>query len=91
MAITGTWDKEVYGRLKRFKRLDITIRVGETFTLPPLPRQNKDEFLQQSTDEIMCRIAAMLPPEYRGVYAEHPRLLELLLDEPDQLEKEIGD
>jgi hypothetical protein len=26
----------------------------------------------------MCRIAAMLPEKYRGVYAEHPRLKELL-------------
>jgi hypothetical protein len=22
----------------------------------------------------MCRIAALLPPPYRGVYTEHPRL-----------------
>lgn len=88
MAITGTWDKEVYGRLKRFRRLDITIRVGEPFTVPPLPRHNKDEFLQQTTDEMMCRVAALLPPEYRGVYADHPRLHELLATQP---EKEIGD
>ena len=26
----------------------------------------------------MCRIAAMLPPQYHGVYADHPRLRELL-------------
>jgi hypothetical protein len=26
----------------------------------------------------MCHIAALLPPEYRGIYAEHPRTLELL-------------
>jgi 1-acyl-sn-glycerol-3-phosphate acyltransferase len=88
MAITGTWDKEVYGRLKRFQRLDITIRIGESFTLPPLPRKDKDEFLQKSTDEMMCRVAALLPSELRGVYAEHPRLQELL---SNQLEKEIGD
>ena len=91
MAITGTWDKEVYGRLKRLRRLDITIRVGEPFTVPPLPRHNKDEFLQQTTDEMMCRVAALLPPEYRGVYADHPRLQALLANQPNQLEKEIGD
>jgi hypothetical protein len=28
----------------------------------------------------MCQIAALLPPEYRGVYADHPRLLQLLND-----------
>ena len=26
----------------------------------------------------MCQIAAMLPGRYRGVYADHPRTLELL-------------
>jgi hypothetical protein len=26
----------------------------------------------------MARIAFLLPPEYRGVYADHPRLRELL-------------
>jgi hypothetical protein len=26
----------------------------------------------------MCRIAALLPPDRRGAYAEHPRLQELL-------------
>lgn len=88
MAITGTRDEEVYRRLKRFQRLDITIRVGEPFTVPLLPRENKDEFLQHHTDEMMCRVAALLPPEHRGVYAAHPRLQALL---QNQLEKEIGD
>jgi len=26
----------------------------------------------------MCQIAALLPEEYRGVYADHPRLMQLL-------------
>jgi hypothetical protein len=29
----------------------------------------------------MCRIAAILPEKYRGFYAEHPRLKELLQGE----------
>ncbi len=29
----------------------------------------------------MCRIAALLPPIYRGFYAAHPRLKGLLLAE----------
>jgi hypothetical protein len=28
----------------------------------------------------MCQIGAMLPEKYRGFYAEHPRLKELLAD-----------
>jgi 1-acyl-sn-glycerol-3-phosphate acyltransferase len=46
--------------------------------LPPLPRGNRDEVLKKYTDEIMCHIAALLPERYRGVYADHPRLKELL-------------
>ena len=91
IAIIGTLDQVVYRRLKRLQRLDIIIRVGNPFELPPMPRQNRDEYLQQSTDEMMVRIAALLPPEYRGVYANHPRLKEILGAESDSLKKEIGD
>jgi 1-acyl-sn-glycerol-3-phosphate acyltransferase len=34
--------------------------------------------MKQYTDEIMCHIAALLPESYRGFYAEHPKLKELL-------------
>ena len=57
----------------------------------PPRRQNRRENVNESirarevravfpdgTTEVMCQIAAMLPPEYRGVYADHPRLKELL-------------
>jgi 1-acyl-sn-glycerol-3-phosphate acyltransferase len=91
MAITGTEDKVVYWRLRHLRRLDITIRVGEPYKLPPLPRHNRDEFLQQNSDEMMCRIAALLPPQYRGVYATHPRLQELLSTTSGALEEETGD
>ena len=92
MAIIGTEDALVYQRLRRFRRLDIMIRVGEPFDLPPMPRKNRDVFLQQSTDELMCRVAVLLPPQYRGVYAEHPRLQGLLSAKHDLLEeKESGD
>jgi len=78
VAITGTEDKALFGNLKKLRRAHITVTAGEAFTLPPLPRENRDETLKQYTDEIMCHIAALLPEEYRGVYADHPRLKELL-------------
>ena len=81
LALTGTEDRVVESRLKRLKRLDITITVGEPFTLPPIDRHNRDAFLQAQTDEIMCRIAALLPQKYRGVYADHPRLQALLAEQ----------
>ncbi|MFZ5910320.1 MAG: lysophospholipid acyltransferase family protein [Chloroflexota bacterium] len=78
VAIAGTEDKVVFGNLKRLRRSRITVTAGPTFTLPPLPKENRDAVLKQYTDEIMCRIAALLPDKYHGVYAGHPRLKELL-------------
>jgi 1-acyl-sn-glycerol-3-phosphate acyltransferase len=78
VGITGTEDKVVFGNLKKLRRSYFTITAGPAFTLPPLPRENRDEALKQYTDEIMCHIAALLPEKQRGVYADHPRLKELL-------------
>jgi 1-acyl-sn-glycerol-3-phosphate acyltransferase len=78
VAITGTADKQLLENIKRLRRSPITVKAGPAFTLPPLPRENRDEILKNYTDEIMCHIAALLPENHRGVYAEHPRLKELL-------------
>ena len=78
VAITGTEDKVIFGNLKRFKRSHVTLTAGPAFTLPPLPRKNRDQVLKEYTDEIMCRIAAMMPERYHGVYKDHPKLQELL-------------
>ena len=78
VAISGTEDKVILDNLKHLRRSHIVLQTGPTFTLPPLPRKNRDEALKQYTDEIMCHIAAMLPEKYWGVYKEHPRLKELL-------------
>lgn len=80
VALSGTEDRLIFGNLKRLRRSRIVVRAGETFTLPPLPRTDRDQALRRYTDEIMCRIAALLPEEYHGVYAGHPRLRELLGD-----------
>ena len=84
VALAGTEDKALFGNLRRLKRTHMTITAGPAFTLPPLPKEGRDKVLKQYTDEIMCHIAAILPEEYRGVYAEHPRLRELLAQEKRQ-------
>jgi 1-acyl-sn-glycerol-3-phosphate acyltransferase len=38
----------------------------------------REKQLSENTEEIMCRIAAQLPESHRGIYADHPRLSELL-------------
>lgn len=78
IGVVGTEDAVVKHRLKRFKRLDVVVRVAEPYTVPPMPRAGRDEWLQAQTDDLMCRIAALLPADHRGVYADHPRLLEIL-------------
>lgn len=77
-ALTGTEDAVVVDRLKHFRRLEVKAAAGELFTLPPARGKDREALVQQYTDEVMCRIAALLPPERRGAYAEHPRLRQLL-------------
>jgi 1-acyl-sn-glycerol-3-phosphate acyltransferase len=78
VALVGTEDRVIFGNLKRLRRSRISVRAGRAFKLPPLPKVNRDEALQDYTDEIMCHIAALLPQKYHGVYNGHPRLKELL-------------
>jgi len=76
VAITGT-----IGAFKKaftFQKPHITAEFGEMMPAPVLERGNREEQLQNLTDEMMCRIAAMLPESYRGFYADHPRTKELL-------------
>jgi 1-acyl-sn-glycerol-3-phosphate acyltransferase len=78
VAISGTEDRLLLGNLKHFRRTPIKITAGKSFMLPPFPKENREEALQEYADEIMCRIAVMLPERNRGYYSEHPRLRELL-------------
>jgi 1-acyl-sn-glycerol-3-phosphate acyltransferase len=78
VGLTGSDDRQAVKRLKRFKRLDVEVRIGEPFILPPLEHQSRSRQLAAYTEEIMCRIAALLPESKRGRYAAHPRLQELL-------------
>ncbi len=80
VGIIGTGDNEVAEKLLHFRRLQVVVRVGPTFTLPPLEHKNRAEQLAKNTEEIMCRIAAELPETYRGIYADHQRLKELLAE-----------
>ena len=77
IAITNT-DK-VASSLKKLKRTTMTVTFGKPMYFGGPGQKRPDaEQLEKDTTEVMCRIAAMLPPEYRGVYASHPRVQELL-------------
>jgi 1-acyl-sn-glycerol-3-phosphate acyltransferase len=78
VAIIGTEDRLLKLNLRHFRRTPVRLIAGKSFLLPPFPKENREEILQQYTDEIMCRVGVMLPEKNRGYYADHPRLKELL-------------
>lgn len=66
VAISGT--EQVF---KRFRPL-VTVSYGKPFYLETSgPRRTRDD-LARNTDLIMYHIAELLPPEYRGEYAQPP-------------------
>ena len=80
IAITGTED--TFDQWKRLRRPKIRALVGQPFMLAPIQRRERNVGLRRNTDEIMCQIAALLPPSYRGVYTDHPQLAALLSKKP---------
>lgn len=78
VGIAGTEDKVVLDNLRHLRRSRIVLNAGAPFSLPNLPHRDRAEALKHYTDEIMCRIAALIPEKNRGIYADHPRLRELL-------------
>lgn len=55
--------------LKPFSVRHIKVTIGEPFRLPPVERINS-KATAEAHEVIMRRIAALLPPKYRGVYAD---------------------
>ena len=76
VAILGS--DRIYQSWMKLRRPSVTVTVGEPYHLPDVDFGDRQAWLVQSTEEIMCRIAALLPSEYRGFYKDHPRLKELL-------------
>lgn len=65
-VVWGT--EQIQHNLRRLQRTTVYVRVGELIRL----REGRAdaEKLREYTDLIMRRLAAMLPPQYRGVYAD---------------------
>jgi 1-acyl-sn-glycerol-3-phosphate acyltransferase len=55
--------------LRRGRRTEVRIRVGEPFRLREPERGRFKSARFEAVEEIMLRIAELLPPEYRGEYA----------------------
>jgi 1-acyl-sn-glycerol-3-phosphate acyltransferase len=65
------WGGERFSKnFKSLKRTDFYIRVGEPFKLDPGNERVTREVRQKMVDEMMYRLAALLPERYRGAYAD---------------------
>lgn len=58
----------IWRNMRRFKRTDSILRVGNPFSIDTRGQQLTRELRNRIADEVMYQIAALLPPEYRGQY-----------------------
>jgi 1-acyl-sn-glycerol-3-phosphate acyltransferase len=69
VGIVGT-DK-IKGISWLWKRPRIIVNIGKPFKLPPTNSKTSKLQMQLLTTQLMREIAALLPPEYQGVYKKH--------------------
>ncbi len=63
----------IFSEWKRLRRPRVMIRMGEPFKLEPVHGRNKGQQLQERSDEVMRRIAALVHEDLRGVYSDNIR------------------
>lgn len=68
MAISGS--EQFWLNLKRLRRTPTRVVVDEPFYLSPPEGEVDREVLREMTQEVMYRLASLLPAEYRGVYSD---------------------
>ena len=68
VAITGTEKVRSYARMP-LPLCRVRVRIGQPFSLPVIEGRVSRPVLEDLTTMIMSRVAALLPPEYRGHYA----------------------
>jgi len=69
VGIAGT-DK-VNGVSWLWKRPRVVVNIGKPFKLPPTSARVSKSQMELLTTQLMREIAALLPPEYQGVYEKH--------------------
>lgn len=75
MAVIGT--EKWMDTIKHLHKPRITLRFGPAFELPRIDPDNREASLRTATDDVMCRIAALMPEKYHGYYKDNPRIREL--------------
>ncbi len=70
VAFLGT--EQTLNNLRRGRRTAVSMTIGPLFgPYPPLPKTTKHQrrqHLDQLADNMMCQLAALLPPAHRGPY-----------------------
>ncbi len=79
VGLAGT--ENSFKKLLTFRKPHMVARFGKPIVIDEIPRENREQHLQNAVDEIMCRIAALIPPRYWGFYKDHPRLQELIAEQ----------
>ncbi len=65
------WGQEKFWeQLRSLRRTKVKMVMGKPFIFELGEGKPAREQLSQMTDEMMCRLAALLPPEYRGYYRD---------------------
>ncbi|MCL4560454.1 MAG: 1-acyl-sn-glycerol-3-phosphate acyltransferase [Chloroflexi bacterium] len=74
VGVVGTTD-DFFERAIHAEKPRLSMRIGESFFLPPVDETNLSpkEIRQRKADWIMCKMAALLPENYRGVYGRGRR------------------
>ncbi len=68
VAVVGS--EQFKHNLKRLRRTPITITIGQPFRFRPGKWRVQRDQLNRMTDEAMYQLAALLPPDRRGVYSD---------------------
>ena len=68
MAIAGV--KDFSSNFKGLRRTDVKVAIGKPFRFQLSEDKIGRNVLHQMTEEAMYQLAAILPPEYRGVYGD---------------------
>ena len=71
IGMNNIWDKWLKG-----VRPKIRINIGKAFLPARLPKERfeRNEAIKIAGEEIMCRIAALMPEEYHGIYTGDERI-----------------
>jgi 1-acyl-sn-glycerol-3-phosphate acyltransferase len=68
VALMGTENVNLYPNLKRLRRPQVRVRIGQPFHVQMQPGESRRAAIDRITDEMMCHLARLLEPAYRGVY-----------------------